>query len=32
MSQKISYYTKEGLEKITSELSTLKSKGRSNIA
>ncbi len=32
MSQKISYYTKEGLEKITNELSTLKSKGRSNIA
>jgi len=32
MSQKISYYTKEGLEKITNELSTLKSKGRGDIA
>lgn len=32
MSQKISYYTKEGLEKLTSELATLKSKGRSDIA
>ena len=32
MSKKISYYTKEGLEKLKSELSTLKSKGRSDIA
>ncbi|MBL7877562.1 MAG: transcription elongation factor GreA [Cyclobacteriaceae bacterium] len=32
MSQKISYYTKEGLEKLTNELATLKSKGRSDIA
>jgi len=32
MSQKISYYTKDGLEKIKAELSTLKSKGRSDIA
>jgi transcription elongation factor GreA len=29
---KISYYTKEGLEKLKNELSTLKSKGRSDIA
>ena len=29
---KISYYTKDGLEKIKAELSTLKSKGRSDIA
>ena len=32
MSKKISYYTKEGLEKIKKELSDLKGKGRSNIA
>ena len=32
MSKKISYYTKEGLEKLTNELSTLKTKGRSDIA
>ncbi len=29
---KISYYTKEGLDRITNELATLKSKGRSDIA
>ena len=32
MSKKISYYTKEGLEKLQTELSTLKSKGRQDIA
>ena len=32
MSTKISYYTKEGLEKLQNELSTLKSKGRQDIA
>jgi transcription elongation factor GreA len=32
MSKNISYYTKEGLEKLTKELSTLKSKGRADIA
>ncbi len=32
MTKKISYYTKEGLEKLTNELTTLKSKGRSDIA
>ncbi len=32
MSKKISYYTKEGLERLTHELATLKSKGRSDIA
>jgi transcription elongation factor GreA len=32
MSKKISYYTKEGLEKIKAELSGLKSKGQSEIA
>jgi transcription elongation factor GreA len=32
MSKKISYYTKEGLEKLKSELSYLKSKGRAEIA
>ncbi|HEY5823472.1 MAG TPA: transcription elongation factor GreA [Cyclobacteriaceae bacterium] len=32
MSKKVSYYTKEGLEKLKNELSTLKSKGRSDIA
>jgi transcription elongation factor GreA len=32
MSKKISYYTREGLEKLKTELSTLKSKGRADIA
>jgi len=32
MSKKISYYTKEGLEKLTNELAFLKTKGRSDIA
>ncbi len=32
MSKKFSYYTKEGLDKLTTELATLKSKGRSDIA
>jgi transcription elongation factor GreA len=32
MSKKISYYTKEGLERLTNELATLKTKGRSDIA
>src|SRR6188768_2841620 len=32
MSKKISYYTKEGLEKLKNELNHLKSKGRSAIA
>ncbi|MBX2943336.1 MAG: transcription elongation factor GreA [Cyclobacteriaceae bacterium] len=32
MSAKISYYTKEGLEKLKNELSQLKSKGRADIA
>jgi transcription elongation factor GreA len=32
MSKKLSYYTKEGLEKLTNELATLKTKGRSDIA
>ncbi len=32
MSKSISYYTKEGLERLTKELSTLKSKGRADIA
>jgi len=32
MSQKISYYTKEGLDKLNSDLNTLKTKGRSDIA
>jgi transcription elongation factor GreA len=32
MSKKISYYTKDGLEKLTSDLSRLKSKGRADIA
>src|SRR5687767_6996838 len=32
MSKKISYYTKEGLEKLKNELTHLKSKGRSEIA
>lgn len=32
MSKKVSYYTKEGLEKLKTELATLKSKGRADIA
>lgn len=32
MSKKISYYTKEGLDRLTNELATLKTKGRSSIA
>ncbi|MGC4022466.1 MAG: transcription elongation factor GreA [Cyclobacteriaceae bacterium] len=32
MSKKISYYTKEGLDKLTNELNTLKTKGRADIA
>ena len=32
MSKKISYYTKEGLDKLTNELATLKTKGRADIA
>lgn len=32
MSNKISYYTKDGLEKLRNELTELKSKGRSDIA
>lgn len=32
MSNKISYYTREGLDKLKNELSELKSKGRSEIA
>lgn len=32
MSKKISYYTKEGLDRLRSELSELKSKGRADIA
>ncbi len=32
MSKKISYYTKEGLDKLTNELAFLKTKGRSDIA
>lgn len=32
MSKKISYYTKDGLDKLKGELSHLKSKGRSDIA
>ena len=32
MSKKISYYTKEGLDKLTTELNFLKTKGRSDIA
>jgi transcription elongation factor GreA len=32
MSKKISYYTKDGLDKLTAELSQLKTKGRSDIA
>lgn len=32
MSKKISYYTKEGLDKLTKELNQLKTKGRADIA
>jgi transcription elongation factor GreA len=32
MSKKLSYYTKEGLDKLKTELSALKSKGRADIA
>jgi len=32
MSKKISYYTKEGLDKLTAELNQLKTKGRADIA
>lgn len=32
MSKSVSYYTKEGLEKLQTELSTLKTKGRKDIA
>ena len=32
MSKKISYYTKEGLDKLTKELNHLKTKGRADIA
>lgn len=32
MSKKVSYYTKDGLEKIRAELTELKSKGRADIA
>ena len=32
MSKGISYYTKDGLEKLTKELNTLKTKGRADIA
>src|SRR6187551_3863533 len=32
MSKKISYYTKEGLDRLTLELSELKTKGRTDIA
>jgi transcription elongation factor GreA len=32
MSKKISYYTKEGLDRLTTELATLKTKGRADIA
>lgn len=32
MSKKISYYTKEGLDRLMQELSTLKTKGRADIA
>jgi transcription elongation factor GreA len=32
MSKKISYYTKEGLDRLTNELAALKTKGRSDIA
>jgi len=32
MAKSISYYTKEGLEKLTTELAMLKTKGRSDIA
>jgi len=32
MSKNVSYYTKEGLDRLTKELNTLKSKGRADIA
>ncbi|MBS1544156.1 MAG: transcription elongation factor GreA [Bacteroidetes bacterium] len=32
MSKKVSYYTKEGLDKLKAELNTLKTKGRADIA
>lgn len=32
MSKKISYYTKDGLDKLTTELNSLKTKGRAEIA
>lgn len=32
MGKKVSYYTKDGLEKLKTELSTLKTKGRADIA
>ena len=32
MSKKVSYYTKEGLEKLKNELAQLRSKGRAEIA
>ena len=32
MSKKVSYYTKDGLEKLKSELAELKGKGRADIA
>src|SRR5215208_6250294 len=32
MSKKVSYYTKEGLDRLKNELSELKSKGRASIA
>jgi transcription elongation factor GreA len=32
MSQKVSYYTKDGLQKLKNELNSLKSKGRADIA
>lgn len=32
MAQKISYYTREGLEKLKNELATLKTKGRADMA
>ncbi|MFM8832981.1 MAG: transcription elongation factor GreA, partial [Cytophagales bacterium] len=32
MAKQVSYYTKEGLEKLTRELSELKTKGRADIA
>ena len=32
MARQISYYTKEGLDRLTNELNILKTKGRSDIA